>query len=45
MIDTEFFKKDYKYSTEKLLAKPVSYETSIKALEKIIESGVFETEC
>lgn len=44
MIDTEFFKKDYEESTEKLLFKPVTYETSIKALETIIESGVFETE-
>ncbi len=42
MIDTEFFKKDYEDSTEKLLSKPVTYEEAIKALETIIESGVFE---
>lgn len=44
MIDTEFFKKDYEDSTEKLLSKPVTYEEAIKALETIIASGVFETE-
>lgn len=44
MIDTEFFKKDYDDSTEKLLSKPVTYEEAIKALETIIASGVFETE-
>lgn len=43
MIDTEFFKKDYEDSTEKLLSKPVTYEEAVKALEAIIESGVFET--
>lgn len=44
MIDTEFFKKDYEDSMEKLLSKPVTYEEAIKALETIIASGVFETE-
>lgn len=43
-IDTEFFKKDYKNNTEKLLSKLVTYEEAIKALETIIASGVFETE-
>ena len=43
MIDTEFFKKDYEDSTEKLLSKPVTYEQAVKALETIIESGVFES--
>lgn len=42
MIDTEFFKKDYEDSTEKLLFIPVSYEESIKALETIIASGIFK---
>lgn len=42
MIDTEFFKKDYEDSTEKLLSKPVTYEEAIKAIETIIASGVFE---
>lgn len=44
MIDTEFFKKDYEDSTEKLLSKPVIYEEAIKAIETIIASGVFDTE-
>ncbi len=44
MLDTEFFKKDYEDSTEKLLSKPVTYEEAITAIEAIIESGVFETE-
>lgn len=42
IIDTEFFKKDYISSTEKLLSKPISYSDSIAALEAIIASGVFE---
>ena len=42
IIDTEFFKKDYEDTTEKLLSKPVAYNEAIKALETIIESGVFE---
>ncbi len=44
MIDTEFFKKDYEDSTEKLLTKPVTYDEAITAIVAIIESGVFETE-
>ncbi len=44
MLDTEFFKKDYEDSTEKLLSKPVTYEEAITAIEAIMESGVFETE-
>lgn len=44
MIDTEFFKKDYEDSTEKLLSKPVIYEEAIKAIEMIIASDVFNTE-
>lgn len=44
MIDTDFFKKDYEDSTEKLLSKPVTYEEAIKAIETIIASGVFDTE-
>ena len=44
MIDTEFFKKDYEDSTEKLLSKTVTYEEAIKAIETIIASGVFDTE-
>lgn len=41
-VDTQFFKKDYEDSTLKLLSEPVTYDEAIKALEKIIESGVFE---
>lgn len=44
MIDTEFFKKDYEDSTEKLLSKPVTYEEAIKAIEMIIASDVFDIE-
>lgn len=44
MIDTEFFKKDYEDSAEKLLSKPVTYEEAIKAIEMIIASDVFDTE-
>ncbi len=43
-IDTEFFKKDYRNSTKKLLSKPVTYDEAIKTLETIIASGVFKTE-
>lgn len=42
IIDTEYYKKDYEESTEKLLSKTVAYEDAIKALETIIESGVFD---
>lgn len=44
MIGTEFFKKDYEDSTEKLLSKSVTYEEAIKAIEMIIASDVFDTE-
>ena len=44
MVDTEFFKKDYEESTEKLLSKPVTYEEAIKGVETIIASGVFDTD-
>lgn len=43
MIDTNFFKKDYADNTEKLLSKIVPYDEAIKAIDKIIKSGVFET--
>lgn len=42
IIDKEVYKKDYIDNTEKLLSKPVTYEESIKALEEIIKSGVFD---
>ena len=43
-IDTQFFKKDYEDSTLKLLSESVTYDEAIKALEKINESGVFESD-
>ena len=44
IVDTELFKKDYEDITMKLLSKPITYDEAIKALERIIESGVFETD-
>ena len=44
MIDTGFFKKDYKKNTQKLLSKNVTYEMAIKAIEVIVASGVFDEE-
>lgn len=44
VIDAQFFKKDYEDTTLKLLSKTVEYEEAIKSLEKIIESGVFESD-
>lgn len=44
MIDTAFFKKDYKKNTQKLLSKNVTYEMAIKAIEVIVASGVFDEE-
>ncbi len=41
VIDTQYFKSDYESVTSKLLSKPVEYDEAIRALEKIIESGVF----
>lgn len=40
-IDTHFFKKDYEDNTLKLLSKPVGYDETIKAIEKIFEGGIF----
>ena len=42
VIETDYFRKDYEESTEKLLTKPLSYKEAIKGLAKIAESGVFE---
>lgn len=39
IVDSEFFKKDYINSTEKLLIKPVKYDEAIKSLE--IVRGLF----
>ena len=35
------FKKDYEGVTYKLLTKPVSYDESIRGIEKVIETGIF----
>lgn len=43
--ETEYFRKDYEESTEKLLSKPLRYQEAAKALTSIIESGVFEFTC
>ncbi len=42
IIDERIYYKDYKEITEKVLFDGTSYETSITALHRIIESGVFE---
>ena len=42
IIDERIYYKDYKEITQKVLFDGTSYETSITALHKIIESGVFE---
>lgn len=42
IIDTEFFKKDYEEITIKILSNIIKYDESIKSLESIILSNVFE---
>ena len=42
IIDEKIYYKDYEEITQKVLFDGTSYETSITALYKIIESGVFE---
>ena len=42
IIDSEFYKQDYKDVTSQLLFKEYKYEDAIKSLSKIIESNVFE---
>lgn len=41
IIDKQVYKKDYEENTQELLTKRVPYEEAIKAIEKIISSGVF----
>lgn len=43
IIDEKIYYKDYEKITKKVLFDGTSYETSITALQTIIESGVFET--
>lgn len=42
IIDEKIYYKDYMEITKKVLFDKTSYETSITALHKIIESGIFE---
>lgn len=42
IIDEKIYYKDYEQITKKVLFDETSYETSITALQKIIESGVFK---
>ncbi len=42
IIDERIYYKDYEEITQKVLFDGTTYETSITALHKIIESGVFE---
>lgn len=44
IIDTDFFKKDYNDSTEKLLIKPIHYDEAIDALRKVIDSHLFDSD-
>ena len=44
IVDEKIYHKDYKEITEKVLFDKTDYETSITALERIIESGVFEND-
>lgn len=44
IIDTEVFKKDYEDTTLKLLTKPFIYNDAIKALDKVVNSYLFEQE-
>ena len=42
IIDEEIYRRDYEEITQRVLFDETSYETSVTALEQIIESGVFE---
>lgn len=42
VIETDYYRKDYEDSTEKLLTKPLSYKEAIKVWAGNAESGVFE---
>ncbi len=44
IIKSDIYKEDYETITKVMMFKYVSYEKTIKALETIIASGVFETE-
>lgn len=42
IVKENIYKKDYQNITEKLLYKVIKYEEAIKAIEKIIDSKIFE---
>ena len=42
VIDEKIYLKDYENVTEKVLFEDVSYEKAITAIEKIIDSKIFE---
>lgn len=44
IIDKEIYRKDYESITEKVLFDNISYFEAIKSLDKIIASGVFESD-
>ena len=44
IIKSNVYKEDYETVTRAMMFKCVPYDEAIKALERIIESGVFETE-
>lgn len=44
MVKSDIYKEDYETITKVMMFKYVPYEEAIKALETIIESGVFDTD-
>lgn len=42
IVEKNIYESDYKTITESLLFEPVPYETSIKALNTVLESGLFD---
>ena len=41
IVERHYFEDDYNDKTKKLIYKPISYEQAIKAVEEIINSGLF----
>lgn len=42
IVEKNIYESDYKTITESLLFEPVSYETAIKSLNTVLESGLFD---
>ena len=42
IVEKNIYESDYKIITESLLFEPVPYETAIKALNTVLESGLFD---